>query len=176
MTERVNLRPQRLRERMERWNIKLPPYAATWDRVFVYPLDDKTGGETVNGVQTSTHKTKGGLLVPIEAGQVYAAQVGVIVSMGPKAIEQCYSVGICIGDIVVTNRLSRWEKRYFAEGREHRILLVTAGELTGSDDLARALEVGEIWYEMDSATGEVTVNTSDGPMPIQPAPPLEYGV
>ena len=178
MSERlkIDITPPLLRRNLEKYKACLPPFVATWDRVFVYPLAGRKDIDTSGAVSASMNTTAGGLYVPAGTQEVFDAQVGIIVSMGPKAIQQCYSVGYEIGQIVVTNRLSRWQKRYLGDDkREHEVIIVTAAELTGNFDLTLPLLKGECWYEMDE-NGEVFFNPGDGAKPSQPAPEIEYGV
>jgi|SRR5688572_23054012 len=164
-----------LKKRLEKFEAELPPFAAFWDRVYVYCITEKVEQLVDKGIASSMTTTKGGLYVPADVDRVVNAQVGFIVSMGPKAIEQCYSAGIELGQIIVTNRLSRWQKTYWANGREHEVLLVTAGELTGGYDMQTKLLSGECWYEMDDH-GRVMFNPGDGPRPAVDAPQIDYGV
>jgi co-chaperonin GroES (HSP10) len=139
--------PPKLAQRMKDHGIELPPFAATFDRIFVYPLDKATQADT----------TAGGIVIPNEHKQKLAAQLGVLVSAGPKAVEELYGYGISLGDIVVTARLSPWERAYLSKaGRPHRILLLRAAEVVGSEDLAQALESGELYMQMDHE-GHVTI-------------------
>ena len=174
-TMRVPVMTPLLKQRLEKYQAELPPYAALWDRVYVYPIAEKVEQLVDAGIASSVTTTAGGLYVPVGVDAVVNAQVGFIVSMGPKAIEQCYSVGIELGSVVVTNRLSRWQKRYFVNGREHEVLIVTGGELTGSFELAQKLREGQCWYEMDDQ-GRVLFNPGDGARPAVEAPQIDYGV
>lgn len=142
----IPLVPPKLKKRMETYDIDLPAFIPTFDRIFVYPLKAKAEADT----------TAGGIVVADATRERLVSQVGVLISAGPKAIEQLYSYGIGIGDIVMTSRLSPWQRDYFAKGRPHHILILRASEVVGCDDLQRAYEAGDLWYEM-AADGSVVV-------------------
>lgn len=176
MRKRVDLHPKLLVERLAKYKAAVPPFVAEWDRVYVYPLAGKKDIDTSGAVPAAMTTTKEGLYVPASTQETYDQQVGIIVTMGPKAIEQCYSVGTEIGHIVVTNRLSRWQKRYQgADRQEHEVIIVTAAEITGNFDKALPLAKGECWYEWDE-DGRVVFNDGEEARQVQPAPEIEYGV
>lgn len=144
---RFPLRPPKLVDRMREHGIEFPRFAPAFDRVFVYPLDK----------QTQPDATAGGIILAEQVKQKLVAQVGVLIMAGPKAIEELYGHGISVGDVVVTARLSPWERTYFSKtNRPHRILLLRASEVVGSEDLLEALESGALQMEMDSS-GHVTI-------------------
>lgn len=144
---RIPLRPAKLEARMKEHGIEFPRFAPAFDRVFVYPLDK----------QTQPDATAGGIILAEQVKQKLVAQVGVLIMAGPKAIEELYGHGISLGDVVVTARLSPWERTYFSKAnRPHRILLLRASEIVGSEDLLDAYESGELHMEMNS-DGRVTV-------------------
>jgi co-chaperonin GroES (HSP10) len=144
---RIPLRPKKLEDRMKEHGIEFPRFAPAFDRVFVYPLDK----------QTQPDATAGGIILAEQVKQKLVAQVGVLIMAGPKAIEELYGHGISLGDVVVTARLSPWERTYFSkENRPHRILLLRAAEIVGSEDLLEAYESGELHMEMDNS-GRVSV-------------------
>jgi co-chaperonin GroES (HSP10) len=148
MSERLKFGPpwsKKFRERLEAYKVKLPPFAALFDRVFIYPLDEADQPDT----------TAGNIVIPQSVQAKTGAQRGIIVDMGPAAVEQLYSVGVEVGDIVITARFSRWERTYFAADRTmHRVMICTAGEITASEDLQKLLVEGDAWYEMNE-DGEV---------------------
>lgn len=172
---KLDLMPEKLMKRLEKYDAAMPPFAAMWDRVFVYPLAGKKDTLIDKGVASSAHTTASGLYLPGEAQETYDAQMGFIVSMGPKAWEQLRGVGVGLGDIVVTNRLSRWQKRYWADRDEHIVIIVTAGEITGCVDLLDVLSKGEAWYELDDKE-QVVFNDGEGPRPAEAAPAIDHGV
>jgi co-chaperonin GroES (HSP10) len=144
---RIPLRTAKLEARMKEHGIEFPRFAPAFDRVFVYPLDKQTQPDT----------TAGGIVLAEQVKQKLVAQVGVLIMAGPKAIEELYGHGISIGDVVVTARLSPWERTYFSKtNRPHRILLLRASEVVGSEDLLESYESGELFMEMDS-NGRVSI-------------------
>jgi len=150
MSERtavVPFMPPRLKARLEHYKIELPAFAPTFDRIFVAPLDTADQPDT----------TAGGIVIARQTQQQYGAQRGLLVMAGAKAIEQLYAHGIAIGDIVITARLSVWERQYMAKGRPHKVLIVRASEIVGSEDLQAAYEKGDLWLEMNVAEGSVAL-------------------
>lgn len=166
MTEKIPAVPPRLRARLEYFKAELPPYQPVTDRVFVYPLD--TYGQP--------DKTAGGIVIAESSKRRLAAQVGLLVAAGLTAREQIYSHGIELGDIVLMARFSHWERGYFGEdkGREHRIYIIQAGEIVGSEDLKNRMDQGEIWMEMDH-TGKVQFHERDGERPRNDPPLIDLG-
>lgn len=145
---RVELRPSKLKQRMEHYKIELPRSQPVFDRVFVYPLDDKDQPDT----------TAGGIVLAEQTKAKLGAQRGVLVMAGPKAVEQLYSHGISIGDIVWCARLSPWDRHYFSATRRwHRVLVLRSSEIVSSEDLDEALTTGDLFMEM-SGDGRVQLN------------------
>jgi co-chaperonin GroES (HSP10) len=143
----VPLRPALLRQRMEKHGIEFPTFAPTFDRIFVYPIDKDTQPET----------TAGGIILPDQMKQKLVAQVGVLIMAGPRAIEHLFSHGIQLGDVVVTARMSPWERTYYSKThRQHRILVLRSSEVVGGEDLLERYESGELCMQMDHE-GRVTV-------------------
>jgi co-chaperonin GroES (HSP10) len=137
----------KLKRRMEQHGIELPRFAPCFDRIYVYPLDKATQPDS----------TAGGIILADSTKQKLAAQMGVLIMAGPKATEELYGHGIGIGDVVVTARLSPWERTYFSKtNKPHRILVLRASEVVGSEDLFEAYESGDLFMQMDD-TGRVTI-------------------
>jgi Co-chaperonin GroES (HSP10) len=145
---KVPLMPPRLEARMAKYGIKMPPFAAVFDRVLVYPIDSAD----------QPTSTAGGLIVPEMMRKKAGAQMGVVVSAGVQAIEQLGSHGIAIGDIVLMARFSEYARAYFdLDGRPHQVFIIQAGEIVASADLKVEFDEGELWYEMGT-DGRVQVH------------------
>lgn len=142
----------RLRSRLDYFKVEPPPWMPLHDRVFVVLIGakDEEEGMNVAGTDKKIHFSN-------QTKDTYAAQKGLIVAAGAAGWEQLYAMGIQIGDIVVCNRLSRWEKAYSVNGKPYSVLICRAGEVTAGVDLYDAFEKGDLWYEMDRATGKVSV-------------------
>lgn len=151
-------RPPHLDNRMREYGIEMPDFAPVFDRVFVYPVKERDTPE----------QGKEGLIIPDVVRKQLGAQRGVLIAAGPKAIEQLYAHGIVLGDILITARLSPWERRYWAGavkgedgvyrgGSEHRVLILRAADVVGSEDLRGKYESGELRLEMDE-TGHVQLH------------------
>jgi co-chaperonin GroES (HSP10) len=150
MSERLKFGPpwsKKWEARMEHYKAMLPPQAALLDRVFIKPLDEADQPDT----------TAGGIVLAPQTLNKMGAQRGLIIDMGPVAVEQLYSMGVECGDIVITARFSRWERTYIAEDKTiHRVMICTASEITGSEDLQTKLANGDVWYEMNE-DGDVEI-------------------
>lgn len=173
MSERLKFGPPwnaKWKARMEHYKAKLPPQAALLDRVFVYPLDLDEGDQPT--------KTAGGIVLAPQTLNRMGAQRGLIVDMGPVAAEQLYAMGVECGDIVITARFSRWERTYIADDKTiHRVMICTAGEITGSEDLQVKLAEGDVWYEMDEdGNVEVAVRGEEEARKRNDPGRREYGV
>jgi co-chaperonin GroES (HSP10) len=157
----------RLQARLEHYKIEPPKWMPSYDRVFILPL----------GAADQVDTTAGGIAIALSTQESLGSQRGIIVAAGAKGWEELYAAGYQIGDIVVTNRLSRWEKTYMVAGRgPYRVLIVSAGELTAGEDLYDAFERGDLWYEMDPSTGKVYVADRDGTHDRNDPKPAAYGV
>jgi len=145
----------RLEGRLKYFGVEPPPWMPLHDRVFVVMVgskdeEDGMDVEMPDGTKKKVHF----------AGQtkdVMAAQKGLIVAAGAAGWEQLYSMGIGLGDLVVCNRLSRWEKAYTVNGKVYAALICRAGDVTAGVDLYDHFQEGDLWYEMDRATGKVTL-------------------
>lgn len=148
MIAKLPLMPPKLEARIAEYKMVLPPFVALYDRVFVYPLDDADQPKV----------SEGGIIMPEVAREKLGAQRGVVVSWGVKAAEEMTSHGVGLGDIVVLTRFSTWQRPYFAANRWHRVFVVQSGEIAGSEDLKGEFDRGEIWMDLDTETGGVTLH------------------
>lgn len=150
--------PPHLKNRIAEYGIDMPDFVPVFDRCFVYPVREADTPEA----------TEGGIIVPEMVKKQLGAQRGVLIAAGPKAIEELYSHGIVLGDILVTARLSPWERRYWTGatrgedgrlvgGREHRVLILRSADVVGCEDLAAKYDSGELYLEMDE-TGHVQLH------------------
>lgn len=129
----------KLQARIEEYNIEMPACAPVFDRIFIYPTDKADQPDT----------TAGGIVLPDTTKTRMGAQRGVLIMAGPKAVEELYSHGITVGHIVLVARFSPWDRVYFSRsGRMHRMMVLRAAEVVGSEDLLRAYESGELRMEM----------------------------
>lgn len=143
----VELVPALLKERIEQFGIVMPSGAPVFDRVVIWPLTDAYTDE----------KTSGGIIVPGVTRGKLAAQMGVVIRAGAKALEQLHSHGIELGHIVMIARMSPWTRHYMANGEPHHVFVLRAAEIVWSDDLQVALEAGDLSYQADH-NGNITLN------------------
>lgn len=146
----VPLVPPRLKERMGFYKVPMPSFAPTFDRCLVYPLS-----LALRGGAGVTETTAGGIVIPEQTRERFSAHQGLLLRAGVKAVEQLYSHGIGLGDIVLVTRFAPWQRAYFAEGKEHSVYIVRASDIAGSDDLATAFDKGDFFMEMDPVSGIV---------------------
>lgn len=167
-TVAIPVMPPRLKERLRYYDKKAPHFAPAFDRVFIIPLDDADQADS----------TAGGIVLAQQTKDKLGAQRGLLVAGGAKAIEELYSMGIGLGDVVYTMRFSRWERTYQSKEDKnfYRVLIVTSGEVCASEDLHRAFEDGEYEYRLDIDTGDVEVHDRENVRPRQDPAPREYGV
>jgi hypothetical protein len=139
--------PPRLKARLEHYKAEMPPWYPVFDRIFVYPLEDNDQPDKV-----------GSLYIPARVKKESGTGVGFIVAAGAKALEQLHGHGIGLGDIVLTARLSPWERQFVSPktGTPHILLILRASEIVGSLDLLAAYEKGDLWVQMN-ADGTVDV-------------------
>ena len=115
-----------LLHRVEQFKITLPKGRPVFDRIFVYPLEDKDQSEKIDG---------SALYKPTSAKNKLGASRGVLVKAGIRALEQLWSHGIELGHIVLTARLSPWQREYEGKGTIHTVLVLRASEVVSSEDL-----------------------------------------
>lgn len=145
----------RLRSRLDYFKVEPPPWMPLHDRVFVVMVGTKDEEDGMEVVGPDGEKKK--IHYASQTKDTMAAQKGLIVAAGAAGWEQLYAMGIQIGDIVVCNRLSRWEKAYTVNGKVYGALICRAGDVTAGVDLHEAFQKGDLWYEMDRETGKVSV-------------------
>jgi hypothetical protein len=145
----VPLIPPRLAQRMREYGIELPPFAPIYDRVFVYPTDDNDQPEKV-----------GELYIAQSTKNRLGAMRGVLIMAGPRAIEQLYSHGIGVGDMVLCARFSTWDRAYVGAKRDrvHRMMVLRAAEIVGGEDLLTDIQGGALRMVM---TPDGTVQWND---------------
>lgn len=115
-----------LLHRIKQFDLVLPKGRPVYDRIYVYPLEDKDQNEKYDGsVLYKADRVK----------NKFGASRGVLVKAGIKACEQLWSHGIELGHIVIVARLSPWERKYEGKGREHTVLVLRASEIVSSEDL-----------------------------------------
>lgn len=100
-----------------------------------------------------------------------AAPRGIVVSAGLKALDEMRSNGIELGDIITFNMVSPWKiDTDIIDGKKHQLLVMHAGHIIGSEDLAERLRRRELYVD-GPPTAHVYVNrgTGERPEPILPA-------
>jgi hypothetical protein len=117
---------------------------------------------------------EGGLIVmpkDAESARERSAPRGIVVSAGLKALDEMRSNGIELGDIVMFNHVSPWRiETDMIGGKLHHVLVMHAGHIIGSEDLATRLRKRELFLD-GPVTEHVYVNrgTGDRPTPVLPA-------
>lgn len=119
--------------RMRDWNV--PPNVSQ-------PIDDQVIVWRLPPLQQSA----GGLLIPDDMKSPNVR--GILLAMGPRAMDVLCSNGIEVGHIVVFARFAGWEPDdntpEFA--RHSQILMLKAKDINSSDDLKAMIDRGEIMY------------------------------
>lgn len=150
-TVKIPLMNATLESRMAKYGLVMPTFAPTYDRIFVHPLPNDDQPDT----------TSGGIVIPTVTKDSANAQRGVLLMAGPTAIEQLYSHGISLGDIVITSRFSPLQRKYFSHDRKPGVVLIArAAEIVGSEDLLTKLQSGEFTVTMDES-GHTRLNDSE---------------
>lgn len=91
----------------------------------------------------------GGLIIPED--QQSPNVKGVILAMGPRAMDLLYSNGIELGHIVLFARFAGWEPHDNTPeyARHNQVLIVKSTDINGSDDLKALLDSGKMTYVKD---------------------------
>ena len=80
---------------------------------------------------------------------------GILVSAGMEALDCLRSNGIDIGHMVSMLRLAPWRMPCdMVAGVEYNIMILRAGDITGSEDLSAALRAGKCRIEYDADNGQ----------------------
>jgi hypothetical protein len=151
--------PARLKARLEHYKAEMPPWYPVFDRIFVYPLEDNDQPDKVG---SSLHPGAG------EEGDLAPAWA----SSSPRARRRsssCTATASVSGDIVLTARLSPWERQFVSPktGTPHILLVLRASEIVGSMDLLAAYEKGDLWVQMN-ADGTVDVADRESTRKTEP--------
>lgn len=161
-----------LRQRLEAFDVDMPPCQPCFDRVFVWPVSDRGHGK--DGEKEEKYKGTNLIMPPMAKG-FYGASRGLLIAAGMLALDQLYSHGIELGHIVWYQRLSPWARQYQGNGRIQQVVLLRAMELVGSEDImanfaANGLEIGVdtdgIHYIVDS-DGKPVGKRFDPPLNVE---------
>lgn len=136
ITERSAMTPL-LAHRIEEYGLVFPSTRPVFDRIFVFPLESDSDNEKFEG--SSLYKSE-------KSKARLGASRGVLIKAGMGALEQLWSHGIELGHIVLTARLSPWERSYAARGRIYSVLVLRASEVVGSEDLEMDVAEGCVNY------------------------------
>jgi len=128
-----------------------------YDRIILYQFDP---------FMSSDGKLQGSeLYVPdaIQDKEQKSASSGILCGWGPSAQETMASNGVQLGDKVELVRMTPWSIRvdYFASAWEW-VLIMRAGDLVTSVDLADRLRKGECKIAYNEDAGRVHVTNPDG--------------
>jgi len=112
---------------------------AVFDRVFVWQIamqkGDKYAGSSIHMPESVQQKEKN------------KAPQGIIVSAGLKALDQLRSHGVDLGHRVLFAHTAPYHIRYdVIDGQDHHLIILLAGDIIGSEDLATNLKSREVRY------------------------------
>lgn len=113
------------------------------DRIFVYQLPAKSFSATYGG--GLIHKSD----ITIDREQKEAPR-GILIGAGLKAMDGLRANGVGLGHIVTFVRMAPWRMQLATvAGKDHKIIMLRAGDLTGSEDLRSQLMKGrgEIFFD-----------------------------
>jgi len=123
-------------ERAKVWGYDIPTFQPRGSNVIVWrlpPIETTPGGIHIIADEQSPHVK------------------GVLVAAGPAALDSFESEGITLGQIVIFKRWAGWETQDQTPEalRACRILMISASDVIGSDDLREDLESGRVKYIKD---------------------------
>lgn len=135
--------PPLLDARRLEWRITDGAFALSplYDRVYLHQIPMQIGGK------------KGAIHLPdtVRKKEHRSCPRGVLIAAGALALDSIRSNGVDLGHIVRFIHVNPWRLIVdYAEGFEPEVLVMTAGSLTGSEDLADALRSGAVKVEMGS--------------------------
>lgn len=130
---------------------------AIFDRVYVWQIQPKH-------VEGSSTFVPGGLIEKPETQEkrvLKESSRGVLVAAGLEALDKLNSHGVGVGHIVNINRMSPWHKLIANhQGHESHLMVLRAGDLTGSEDLVRLKKEGKVKVQL--VDGEHRLTDEDG--------------
>lgn len=141
--------------------------APTFDRCFIWQI----------GSRSEQTFTPGGILVMPDAQFVREKREtprGILIAAGLTAMDQLLSHGIEIGDVVLTTKLAPYHAPIgYIGGQERYVIVLAAGDIVGSEDLATRLKEGTATIAVKSYRDETTramvhVHTMSGLQPQDP--------
>jgi co-chaperonin GroES (HSP10) len=126
-----------LDRRCEEWDIEIPSFQPIDDNVIVWRLPP-------------LKQSAGGLIIPDTADMPNVK--GLLLKMGPRAMDILRSNGIEEGHVVIFARFAGWETQdQTPEHRRHNvILMIKARDIIGSDDLLEEIESGRAKYVLSN--------------------------
>lgn len=127
-----------LLHRLKQFGIPLLKGRPAYDRILVYPLEDKDLNDKIEGSV---------LYKPQQSKDLYGSSRGIIVKAGLRALEQMWSHGMELGHIVLVARLSPWERKYDAKGGVHKVMVLRASEIVLSEDTEEDVFDGCLEFE-----------------------------
>lgn len=147
-----------------RKEFKIPPFPAamTFDNVAIWRIKDNQEARTAGGlVVPQTYTTPDGMTHDVERD---VENRGVLVGAGPGAMDELYSQGISVGEIVWFGRFAGDEKQIVKRGvgetEGQYMLLCKSRDVIAGEDLNVALASGALRVVRDS-NGEHAIE--DGP-------------
>lgn len=157
--------PPLLEARRLEWHIPDGAFrlAPLYDRVYVYQIPTYIRGK------------KGLIHIPEtkKKGELRSNPRGILVAAGLLALDAIRSNGMDLGHVIRHTHVNPWRLIIdYADGQEYEMQVMTAGNLTGSEDLADVLKSGAMRIVRDEKGHHTYVdqegNTWDPTMPWDP--------
>jgi hypothetical protein len=115
--------------------------APIYDRVYVYQIPTYIRGKKGNIALPETKKK----------GELRQNPRGILVAAGLLALDAIRSNGMDLGHIIRHTHVNPWRLVIdYADGEEFELQVMTAGNLTGSEDLADVIRSGAMRIERDA--------------------------
>lgn len=112
-------------------------YQPLFDRIFVWQIPDDHGLLSKDSLLVLPETTR--------QADMYSTPRGILVSAGLGALDVLYSHGVDLGHIVHFQRIAPFKRRIGRyAGTEMQVLVLQAGDLASSEDLAERLRSGEL--------------------------------
>lgn len=121
-------------------------FQASFDRVFIWQIamqkGDKFEGSLIHMAESTQQRERN------------KAPHGIVVSAGLLALDTLRSNGIDLGHRVLFAHSAPYHIRYdVIEGQEHHLIILTAGDIIGSEDLATNLTNRTVRIKQSDAAG-----------------------
>jgi len=143
-------------------------FQCTYDRILVKQISQFGDQETYGDTRIFMPHT-------MQESEKNTAPRGVLIGAGLSALDSLHSNGIALGHIVTFIRDAVWHYRIgVIQGQDEYVLILRAGDILGSEDLAQSMRAGKCRIHLDRDNKHKLVRGGKKLEPFNPKIPEEY--